>query len=95
MPPGDIFRVFERGGRNIGTEFPEIGLPDSTGSIQRLEEPGRPDIKQSNRGPGTGCASPFPCSTSTRPASTIPSCGSWAPTTSPAIIASRAVPAAT
>ena len=54
MPPGDIFRVFERGGRNIGTEFPEIGLPDATGEIQRLEEPGRPDIRQSNRGPGTG-----------------------------------------
>ena len=54
IPPGDIFRVFERGGRNIGTQFPEIGLPNSTGSIQRLEEPGRPDLKQSNRGPGTG-----------------------------------------
>jgi hypothetical protein len=53
-PPGDIFRVFERGGRNIGTLFPEIGLPDEAGSIQRLEEPGRPDIRQSNRGPGTG-----------------------------------------
>jgi hypothetical protein len=54
MPPGDIFRVFERGGRDIGTQFPEIGLPNSSGSIQRLEEPGRPDLKQSNRGPGTG-----------------------------------------
>jgi hypothetical protein len=54
IPPGDIFRVFERGGRNIGTQFPEIGLPNPTGSIQRLEEPGRPDLKQSNRGPGTG-----------------------------------------
>ncbi len=54
IPPGDIFRVFERGGRNISTQFPEIGLPNSTGSIQRLEEPGRPDLKQSNRGPGTG-----------------------------------------
>ena len=54
IPPGDIFRVFERGGRNIGTQFPEIGLPNSTGLIQRLEEPGRPDQKQSNRGPGTG-----------------------------------------
>ena len=53
-PPGDIFRVFERGGRNIGTLFPEIGLPDEAGKIQRLEEPGRPDLKQSNRGPGTG-----------------------------------------
>lgn len=53
-PPGDIFRVFERGGRNIATQFPEIGLPNPTGSIQRLEEPGRPDLKQSSRGPGTG-----------------------------------------
>jgi hypothetical protein len=54
IPPGDVFRVFERGGRNIATQFPEIGLPNSTGLIQRLEEPGRPDIRQSNRGPGTG-----------------------------------------
>ena len=54
IPPGDVFRVFERGGRNIVTQFPEIGLPSPTGSIQRLEEPGRPDLKQSNRGSGTG-----------------------------------------
>ncbi len=54
LPPGDIFRVFERGGRNINPTFPEIGLPDSLGALQRLEEPGRPDIRQSNRGPGTG-----------------------------------------
>ncbi|WP_336957858.1 LVIVD repeat-containing protein [Sphingobium aquiterrae] len=54
IPPGDIFRVFERGGRNIATQFPEIGLPNPTGSIQRLEEPGRPDLKQSSRGPATG-----------------------------------------
>ncbi len=53
-PPADIFRVFERGGRNISSQFPEIGLPDATGLTQRLEEPGRPDIRQSNRGPGTG-----------------------------------------
>jgi hypothetical protein len=53
-PVADVFRVFERGGRNIGTLFPEIGLPDESGQIQKLEEPGRPDIKQSNRGPGTG-----------------------------------------
>ena len=54
IPPADVFRVFERGGRNINTTFPETGLPGSLGLIQRLEEPGRPDIKQSNRGPGTG-----------------------------------------
>ncbi len=54
IPPGDVFRVFERGGRNVSTQFAEIGLPNLTGAIQRLEEPGRPDLKQSNRGPGTG-----------------------------------------
>jgi len=54
VPPSDIFRVFERGGRTIGSAFPEIGLPNISGSIQKLEEPGRPDLKQSNRGPGTG-----------------------------------------
>ncbi|MFM9851683.1 MAG: multiheme c-type cytochrome [Sphingomonadaceae bacterium] len=54
IPPGDVFRVFERGGRNISTQFAEVGLPNSTGSIQRLEEPGRPDLKQSSRGPATG-----------------------------------------
>lgn len=54
IPPGDIFRVFERGGRNINSNFPEIGLPNITGTLQRVDEPGRPDIKQSNRGPGTG-----------------------------------------
>ena len=54
VPPADIFRVFERGGRNINSTFAEVGLPNSLGQIQRLEEPGRPDIKQSNRGAGTG-----------------------------------------
>ncbi len=54
VPPGDIFRVFERGGRVINSQFPEVGLPNSTGALQKLDEPGRPDIKQSNRGPGTG-----------------------------------------
>lgn len=52
--PGDIFRVFERGGRNITNLFPETGLPNSLGQLQRIEEPGRPDFRQSNRGPGTG-----------------------------------------
>ena len=54
IPPGDIFRVFERGGRNIANLFPETGIPNQLGQIQRLEEPGRPDFRQSNRGPGTG-----------------------------------------
>ena len=53
-PPADVFRVFERGGRNIISQFPEVGLPSSLGRIQQLEEPGRPDIRQSNRGKGTG-----------------------------------------
>jgi hypothetical protein len=54
IPPGDIFRIFERGGRNIVNLFPEIGNPNFVGRLQQLEEPGRPDIRQSNRGPGTG-----------------------------------------
>jgi hypothetical protein len=54
VKPGDVFRVFERGGRNIGNLFPETGLPNSLGQLQRIEEPGRPDFRQSNRGPGTG-----------------------------------------
>jgi hypothetical protein len=54
VPPADAFRIFERGGRNVVSQFPEIGLPNVLGQIQRLEEPGRPDIRQSNRGPGTG-----------------------------------------
>ena len=54
IPPGDVFRVFEDGGRTINPQFPEIGLPNSTGSIQKLDEDGRPDLKQSNRGMATG-----------------------------------------
>ncbi len=54
LPPADVFRVFERGGRNILTQFAEVGLPNAAGQLQRLEEPGRPDLRQSNRGPGTG-----------------------------------------
>ncbi len=54
VKPADVFRVFERGGRNIGNLFPETGLPNSLGQLQRIEEPGRPDIRQSHRGPGTG-----------------------------------------
>jgi hypothetical protein len=60
VKPGDIFRVFERGGRNAGNLFPETGLPDATGKLERLEEPGRPDIRQSNRGPGTGARISIP-----------------------------------
>jgi hypothetical protein len=51
VPPGDNFRVFERGGKNIKTQFAEIGNPDP---FIRFDEPGKPDILQSNRGPATG-----------------------------------------
>jgi hypothetical protein len=54
VAPADVFRVFESGGRVISSQFPEVGLPNISGLLQRLDEPGRPDIKQSNRGPGTG-----------------------------------------
>lgn len=48
VAPGDVFRVFERGGIFIKSQFAEVGIP------QPLEDPGRPDIRASNRGPGTG-----------------------------------------
>lgn len=51
---GDVFRVFERGGRNITNLFPETGIPNALGLMQRIEEPGKPDIRQSNRGNATG-----------------------------------------
>ncbi len=54
VAPADVFRVFERGGKINGTQFPEVGLPNASGLIQKLDEPGRPDVRQSNRGPGTG-----------------------------------------
>ena len=60
LPPGDIFRVFERGGRVIGNLFPETGLFNESGIIQLLEEPGRPDTHQSNRGMGTGARISIP-----------------------------------
>ncbi len=48
VQPGDNFRVFERGGQFIKSSFAEIGLPNP------LEESGKPDIRASNRGLGTG-----------------------------------------
>ncbi len=54
LRPADVFRVFEDGGRNLSNLFAETGMPNVIGQIQRLEEPGRPDIRQSNRGRGTG-----------------------------------------
>jgi len=54
VPPADVFRVFERGGRVISSQFPEIALPNASGALQKLDEPGRPDFRASNRGPGTG-----------------------------------------
>ena len=39
VPVADVFRVFERGGRVILSQFPEIGLPNNTGAIQKLAEP--------------------------------------------------------
>jgi hypothetical protein len=47
-PNPDVFRVFERGGIFNGTQFAEIG------NLDRLEETGKPDLRQSNRGPATG-----------------------------------------
>jgi hypothetical protein len=54
VKPSDIFRIFERGGRVTGTQFPDIGDPNSSGEIQKLDEPGRPELHASNRDLGTG-----------------------------------------
>lgn len=48
IPPADVFRIFERGGFFIKSQFAEVGLPNV------FEESGKPDVKASNRGPGTG-----------------------------------------
>jgi hypothetical protein len=47
-PTADVFRVFERGGIFNNSTFAEIGIQNPD------EESGRPDIRQSNRGPATG-----------------------------------------
>lgn len=54
VKPGDVFRVFERGGRTKSNRFPETGLPNLSGNPQQSVEPGNPDIRLSKRGPGTG-----------------------------------------
>ena len=46
--PGEYFRAFERGGTAQPSTFPDIGNPRPN------DEAGRPDIRLSNRGPGTG-----------------------------------------
>jgi len=48
LQPGDVFRVFEDGGMLISPLFPDLGnpQPDDTG--------GKPDLRQSIRGLGTG-----------------------------------------
>jgi hypothetical protein len=48
IQPGEYFRAFERGGILQPSAFPEIGNPNVA------DEPGRPDIRFSNRGRGTG-----------------------------------------
>ena len=48
VPPGEYFRAFERGSLFNLAIFPEIGNPNP------LDEPGLPDIRVSERGPGTG-----------------------------------------
>lgn len=49
MQPGEYFRAFERGGLLQGSSFPDLGNPPLAG-----DEAGRPDIRLSNRGRGTG-----------------------------------------
>jgi hypothetical protein len=76
-PPGDIFRVFERGGRNISNLFPETGLPNALGLIQRIEEPGRPTSGSQTGAQGPAGGYRYRCLTCTRLGSMIRSCGFW------------------
>jgi len=46
--PGEYFRAFERGGLLNPSFFPDLGNPNP------MDEPGRPDIRLSDRGRGTG-----------------------------------------
>ncbi|MGK2857079.1 MAG: hypothetical protein ACSLFQ_07725 [Thermoanaerobaculia bacterium] len=48
LQPGEYFRAFERGGIESGNTPPEPGNPNI------LEEAGKPDLRLSNRGRGTG-----------------------------------------
>lgn len=52
--PGEYFRAFERGGVANPSTFPEIGNPSASSKSGRPDDPGRPDIRFSKRGPGTG-----------------------------------------
>ena len=61
MPPADIFRVFERGGRIIGTQFPEIGLPElDRRDRRRSRSPAGPTSASRTADPAPGCASSIP-----------------------------------
>ena len=46
--PGEYFRAFERGGIAQGSQFPDMGNPNLA------DEAGKPDVRLSNRGRGTG-----------------------------------------
>ena len=48
LQPGQYFRAFERGGIAQGSQFPDVGNPELDA------EAGKPDIRLSNRGRGTG-----------------------------------------
>jgi len=54
VAPADVFRVFERGGIFIGSQFAQTGLPAPR------EDAGKPDVRASNRGPGTGARVAIP-----------------------------------
>ena len=72
IPPGDIFRVFERGGRNINTQFPEIGLPNSLGPDPAAggARPARPapvEPRPRHRAPGGDPGTQHPQDAAQRP----------------------------
>jgi hypothetical protein len=71
------------------------GSPPPRARSRGWRRPDGPTSASRTEGPEPAFGSRSRSSTSTRPGSTIPSCGSWAPTTSRATTAIRAAPAAT
>ena len=86
-PPADVFRVFERGGRNIVSQFPEVACPTPSGAPRTWKSPAVPTSASPTAARAPACVSPSRSSTSTRRGSTTRSPGSSAPTTIRAISA--------
>ena len=63
VPPADIFRIFERGGRVIGSQFPEIGLPNPPASCSARRARAARHPRSRTAAPAPARASPCRSST--------------------------------